>query len=112
MLEILDVFSSAHAFHPNEEQCDEINCSDVIVSLKEKETRIISKYTALFITYEYASILKKVNENNEWLLFGKFFYANNSRLMLVESLELANIREILDELNEQGILSTVFKKLD
>lgn len=78
--------------------------SDVVVELESGE-----KYIASFYTYESINEIRKYNIESGENLNGRFFWSKH--MLITDSCELENIREIIEYLVNEGDFKYVFGSL-
>lgn len=78
--------------------------TDVVVRFDNGET-----FVAAFFTYKNIETVKLENRLNNRFLNGKYFWAK--QLVIIDNCNRENVKEVIEDLLEDGDFQTVFRKL-
>ena len=66
-------------------------------------------YTASFFTYQHIASLRRLHQQEDDFLNGKYFWVE--RMVLIDLISYESIQKVIDDLIEQGDFQSVFRKL-
>lgn len=108
---IREIYLSAEPNSTPEDDAENFN-TDVIVLVWEDEgegrPRTV-KYVASFFTYANITELRSRHIKTGEYLNGKYFYSKN--MVLIDDCSIENIREVINQLVEEGEFGEVFRRI-